>query len=70
LIRGYLAHDAHARIRVLLSLLVVTPLGFLLKLYAGSARGWFNYPMQTSEVSENLGGLESISGQTVKIVPQ
>jgi hypothetical protein len=28
--------------RILLSLLVVTPLGFLSKLYAGPARGWFN----------------------------
>jgi len=42
LIRGYLAHDAHARVRILLSLLVVTPLGFLFKLYAGPGRGWFN----------------------------
>ncbi len=30
------------RKRILVSLLVITPLGFLFKLYAGPAQGWFN----------------------------
>jgi hypothetical protein len=34
--------ESQVRGRILLSLLVVTPLGFLSKLYAGPARGWFN----------------------------
>jgi hypothetical protein len=34
--------ESLVRGRTLLSLLVVTPLGFLSKLYAGPARGWFN----------------------------
>jgi hypothetical protein len=34
--------ESLVRGRILLSLLVVTPLGFLSKLYAGPAQGWFN----------------------------
>lgn len=40
--RGLMDGLRVVRRRVLLSLLVVTPLGFLLKLYAGPGRGWFN----------------------------
>lgn len=41
-IRGSLAHDALIRVKIFFSLLVITPLGFLCKLYVGPGQNWFN----------------------------